>query len=108
MFSILLVDMNRALQPANGRLFSFGTLKYLLKKRAIEWARVPALGVIETHRRKGIDAALYYKSMIEGARRGYRHAELSWVPACNDQIINLLIGLGAQTYKTYRIYQRAI
>ncbi len=106
--SMVFVDMNKALQPAHGRLFPFGLLKILAKKRSIEWARLPVLGVLEKHRMKGIDAVFYYKSMIEGVKRGYRHGELSWILESNRMMMKILRHLGPEIYKTYRMYERPI
>lgn len=106
--SMVFVDMNQALKSANGRLFPFGLLAILARRRSIHSARLPVLGVLEPYRSKGIDAAFYYKSMIAARKRGYRHAELSWILESNDRMTRILDHMGLSIYKTYRMYDRAI
>ena len=107
-FSTVFVDMNAARKEAAGRLMPFGLLKILSKKRTISRGRVPILCVLDGYRNIGIDAVLCYKSMIEGYKRGYRSAELSCVPESNTIMRTTLEDIGAQAYKTYRMYDRKL
>ena len=106
--SLVFFDMNQAIKYTNGRLLPFGLIKLLIKKRSIQSAKLPVLGVLENYRMKGIDAVFYYKSIIEGYKRGYRRAELSWVLADNRAMVNTLKHLGLTVSKTYRLYDRSI
>lgn len=103
--SLAFVDMNRATKPARGRLFPFGILNMLIKKRTIGWCRFPVLAVSESHRNGGIAATLFYKSMSEGYKRGYRHAEISPVAASSPSMRPTFEELNLVVYKTYRLYE---
>ena len=106
--SLVFKDFNQALNPVKGRLLPFGIIKLLLARNKITTCRVPVLGVLEPYRNRGIDVALYVKSMEAGYQKGYRNAELSWILESNTMMISILERLGMHLYKTYRIYDRDI
>ncbi len=105
-------DINVALRHINGRLTTFGLpiglLKLLYYKSRTRTARLIALGVIEKYRRAGIAEMLVLR-IIEDAmiRRGFR-GELSMTLEDNFMINRFLEAIGAQRYKTYRIYSKSI
>ena len=104
--SLIFADMNQAIKPANGRLLPFGLARILIKKRSINCARLPVLGVMEQYRVKGIDAIFYYKSMQTGYRRGYRHGDVSWILESNSKMRIILERSGMEIYKIFRVYDR--
>ncbi len=106
--SLVFKDMNQALKPAKGRLFPFGLLKILYKRNRVDWLRIAVLGVLEPYRNRSIDIAFYVKSMAMGYKKGYRHAELSWILESNTLMNKILDRLGMVLYKTYRMYDRPI
>ena len=110
-FVLSLPDYNQVLKHANGRLFPVGLLKmlwhsgkFLPARNKIDSIRVLTLGIKEKYRRQGIDALLYYYSYVEGKKKGYRRAELSWILEDNTLMNRALENMGAQVYKRYRIY----
>ncbi len=103
--SITVPDFNIALKPANGKLFPTGIFKILKAKKSISFARVITMGVVEGFRNRGIDLVFYYKTYLNGVKKGYKSAELSWVDEDNHAMNNTAIKLGAKKYKTYRIYE---
>jgi len=64
--------------------------------------------VVPKHRRQGIDAAMYARTMAAARRRGVRWAELSWILEDNTAMIRALERMGAVPYKTYRIYEKPL
>ena len=106
--SLVFKDFNQALKPVNGRLLPFGIIKLLRLRNKITGCRVPVLGVLEPYRNRGIDVALYVKSMDYGYEKGYRDAELSWILESNSMMNKILEHLGMSLYKTYRVYDRDI
>ena len=44
----------------------------------------------------------------DGARLGFRAAELSWILEDNLAIRRVIEGVGGRVYKTYRIYEKAL
>ena len=103
-FILALPDFNQALRHANGRLFPFGLFKIIWHARKIKDARMVAFGVKESHRQQGIDALLYYEAFQASVRKGYRHAELSWILE-DDRLMNrALETMGSKICKRYRLY----
>ncbi len=106
--SLVLPDMNQILRRIDGRLFPLGLLKLLLQRRRIDAMRVPLMGVLKGYRQIGIDAVFYLWTYERGVRKGYRTGELSWILESNTDAIGVLEKLGAERYKTYRIYDRPL
>ncbi len=104
-FALALPDINQALKPAGGSLFPFGLLKILYHQRKIRRMRILALGVVESHRTAGVAAGFYAELFRRANRLGYAEAESSWVLENNILMNRSLESLGAQRYKTYRIYE---
>ncbi len=102
--SVTVPDIHQALRLARGRLLPFGLLKILWAKRRIDALRVLILGVLPGHRYRGVDAALYARTMEEAKRKGYRWGEMSWVLESNPVMCRTIERLGGERYKTYRIY----
>jgi GNAT superfamily N-acetyltransferase len=111
-FILCVPDINVALRQINGRLMIFGLpiglLKLLYYKNRIQTARLIALGVIEKYRRSGIAEMLVLR-IVEDAmiKRGFA-GELSLTLEDNFVINRFLEGIGAQRYKTYRIYGKQL
>ena len=109
-FILCVPDINVALRHINGRLTTFGLpiglVKLLYHKSRTRTARLIALGVIEKYRRNGIAEMLVLR-IIEDAmiKRGYR-GELSLTLEDNFMINRFLEAIGADRYKTYRIYRK--
>ena len=105
-------DINVALRHVNGRLMVFGLpiglLKLLYYKNRTRTARLIALGVIEKYRRSGIAEMLVLR-IVEDAmiKRGFA-GELSLTLEDNFMINRFLETIGAQRYKTYRIFDRTL
>jgi GNAT superfamily N-acetyltransferase len=97
-------DINQALRAADGRLLPFGLLRLLLAKRRIDAVRVLIMGVLPGHRYRGLDAAMYARTIEAAMRKGYRWGEMSWVLESNPAMIRVAERLGAERYKTYRIF----
>lgn len=103
-FSLSIPDANQVLKVANGRLFPFGLLKMLLKKRHINGVRVLVMGVLKQYRHHDYDKVFYTKTYEEGRKKGYLYAEGSLINETNTPMRHVLEKLGAKIYKTYRMY----
>jgi GNAT superfamily N-acetyltransferase len=104
-FLMLLPDYNQALRHLNGRLGLLGLLKFLWYRRRIRDARLLLLGVTPEYRGKGVDALLYSVAYHDLKRRGFIHAEISWVLEDNWIVLRLVERWGGIPYKRYRIYE---
>ena len=111
-FILCLPDINFALKKINGRLTSYGLpiglAKLLYYKRRIRAVRLIALGIKPGYRRGGI-AEMLVLQIIEEAmiKRGFS-GEASMTLENNHLINRFLAAIGAQRYKTYRIYRRGL
>jgi GNAT superfamily N-acetyltransferase len=107
-FGLVVPDVNQALKHANGSLFPLGLFKVLYYKSKIRKLRVLVLGVLEDYRDSGITAHLSSTLMRNALELGYTEAECSWIVEDNRAANRTLEFLGAERYKTYRIYERRL
>lgn len=108
-FSLTLPDFNQALCHANGRLFPLGLAKILWHARHIDRARAFALGLKPEARDKGIDVIFYLKAFEAARTLGHtRGGECSWILEENWKMRRALEKVGAQVYKTYRVYRKRL
>jgi ribosomal protein S18 acetylase RimI-like enzyme len=111
-FILCVRDINVALLKINGRLTRFGLpiglAKLLYYKSRIRKGRLIALGVVEKYRRHGIAEALVLQVMEEAMIKRGITGELSLTLENNFMINRFLEAIGAQKYKTYRIYRRRL
>ncbi|MFQ5792427.1 MAG: hypothetical protein ACE5JI_18310 [Acidobacteriota bacterium] len=108
-FSLSLPNYNQILRKVNGRLLPFGIFRLLLERRKINGIRVLTLGVVPKFRRTRAIASSFYRRTYEvGTGKGYPWGEFSWVLEDNVLMNRALTRLGAQRYKTYRIYEKAL
>jgi GNAT superfamily N-acetyltransferase len=107
-FALALPDYNPLLKKMGGRLLPFGIVRFLLGRRSLDMVRVLTLGVVEEHRRRGIDALLVYYLFANGLPKGYWRGEFSWVLEGNVLLERLMERMGATAYKTYRIFEKPL
>ena len=106
-------NLHEAIHDLNGRLFPLGIFKLLwrLKVRRPRSGRLLLLGVkkeFRTRRYAGL-AYLLCDEIYRGAtERGYGWAEFSWTLEDNKLINAIITKVGAEHYKTYRIYEKAL
>jgi hypothetical protein len=77
-------------------------------RRRVDWIRVFAMGVLPEYRARGIDALFYYHSIQAALKKGIKNAEMSWILENNDAMNRPIEFFGAQIYKTYRLYEKAL
>jgi GNAT superfamily N-acetyltransferase len=104
-FAIALPDLNVALARMNGRLLPFGWAKALWYGRRIDTLRVLTLGVLEPYRRTGAAELMYLHLLREAPRKGITKGEFSWVLEENTAMRAAIEKLGAEPYRTYRLYE---
>jgi ribosomal protein S18 acetylase RimI-like enzyme len=111
-FTLCLPDINVVLRDLNGRLTRFGLpiglIKLLLYKRRVRKGRLIALGVVEKSRRVGIAEMLVLRVMEETMIKRGITGELSMTLEDNFMINRFLEAIGADRYKTYRIYRKQL
>jgi hypothetical protein len=113
-FIVVLPNINEAIRDLNGRLFPFGVAKLLwrLKVKGLKSARVPLMGVRKSLAGTVLGSALPLQligAVWPNAKKlGFRWIELSWILEKNRPMRSILERLGAEAYKTYRIYEKAL
>lgn len=107
--SVAVPDINQALYHVrNGKLFPLGFIKLLYHLKKINAFRLLFLGVRPDHRLKGLDSLFYYHTIRKGLERGYKMAELSWISEENKNLVSIVEKMGAERYKTYRMYKKKL
>lgn len=108
-FALAIPDINQILiNIKRGRLLPFGLFKLLFGMKRINGIRVLALGVVEGHRKLGIEAC-FYANIIEAYRRKkFKHAEASWILEHNVPMNKALEHVKGVPHKRYRIFEKAI
>jgi GNAT superfamily N-acetyltransferase len=112
-FSITVPDANEAFRPLGGRLTNYGLpinlFRLLRGMRRIKTARMLVLDVLEEYRRRGIAELLILGTLDYGKNVvGFTGAELGWTLEDNSLVNRAIEAVGAQHYKTYRVYSKEI
>ena len=105
-FSMLLPNINEFLLKTKNRKGIFRILKFawLLKTHTPQEARLAVLGVKPEFDNLGIPAVFYFESFERGKKK-LVGGELSWIEESNTPMIRSLELMGAEKYKTYRIFE---
>jgi hypothetical protein len=107
-FSLALPDYNQVFIKMNGKLFPFGVFKLLSGRKKINGLRLITLGIIPEYQKKGTEAVFILNTIKEGIAKGFNMAEISWILEDNTPMVATAENLGAEKYKTYRIYDKQI
>ena len=85
-----------------------GIFKLLLGRKKIKTFRIVVLGVVESHRKMGIEACFYSKIIRAARSKNMYFAEASLILENNEMMNQGLININAEVYKTYRMYEIAL
>ncbi len=99
-----LPDYNPRIKEIDGRLFPFGFLKLLSKRRPFRRFRVISANVIPEYQRWGVGLVLLRSLIPKILEAKLEEAEFSWVLESNHLSRRSLEKGGAEREKTYRIY----
>lgn len=107
-FIVALPDYNQIFKRIpSGNLFPLGIFKLLTGSRKITRARIITLGIRREYRPLGLSTFLYTQLQQQFLKlKQYQEAEMSWVLETNLHMIKPLILMGAEKYKTYRLYEK--
>ncbi|HEX7022910.1 MAG TPA: hypothetical protein VF171_08630, partial [Trueperaceae bacterium] len=106
--AIALPDANQVFKLVGGRLLPFGIFTLLNRKKHIDRARLPILGVMPAYRNKGLELVLINEVYKRAAAKGYQGGECSWVLEDNEGMNAGIHAAGCELYKTYRLYQKSL
>lgn len=106
-FIIALPDYNQIfLNIPNGKLLPTGIFKLLFKKNKINRVRILTMGLKPEFRKLGLASLLYNKCNEEIKKiKKFKEIDMSWILESNIEMNKPLIKMGAEHYKTHRIYQ---
>jgi len=110
-----LPNVNEALAGLSGASSPLALLKFLwrLKVRKPKSARILLMGVVKDIQADLALGPLVSMSLVKAlgdghAERGYENMEMSWVLEDNVPMRRIAESGGAEAYKTYRVYQKAL
>jgi GNAT superfamily N-acetyltransferase len=111
-FSLSLPDVSQVLHKLRPGPTVIGSYiagaRMVLNKTKPDRLRVLALGVLEEYRARGVDALMYYQTVMAGVPIGYEWAEGSWVLENNEAANRTSEMLGSEIYKRYRVYEKVL
>ena len=113
-FIILLPNLNEAIADLGGKLLPFGWAKlfWRLKVDRVKTVRIPLMGVKRKFGGALRGQLLPFHLMdaaVSAARAlGYQRGEFSWILEDNKPMRAIAESVGADRYKTYRIYEKAL
>ena len=105
---IAVPDYNFVMQKMDGRLFPAGIFKFLYYKNKIQALRLMIMGVVKEFRQRGIEGVMYYESLKNSQRLGFKKCEFSWILDDNIMTQRAAEMMGGKLYKKYRIYETQI
>lgn len=102
-----LPDYNPRIKQIDGRLFPFGFMRLLSRKRDVKRIRVVSINVLPEYQRWGLGLVLMRGLVPKCMEMGVEEAEFSWVAEDNDLARMGLEKGGAKIAKTYRVFDLA-
>lgn len=99
-----LLDYNPRIKLIDGRLFPFGFLRLLARRRQIKRIRLISTNVLPEYQRWGLGLVVLARLVPDVLKWGIEEAEFSWVLESNHLSLKSLQRGGAKLTKTYRIY----
>ena len=113
-FMLTIPDVNHKIRDMDGKLGPIKalTLAYRMFNGKENRCRVPLMGVRKKFQKKPLGAAMAMW-MIDVSRqhvekRGAYFGELGWILEDNDGMNSILLEIGCEVYKTYRVYEQKI
>ena len=99
-----LLDYNPRIRLIDGRLFPFGFIRLLSRRRQIKRIRMISTNVLPEYQRWGLGVVVLARLVPHALKWGIQEAEFSWVLESNHLSYKSLKRGGAKLDKTYRIY----
>ncbi len=99
-------DISAALQRAKGRLTPLNILRFLREFKRTDALVINGAGIRDEFQRLGGNALLYSELEKTVRSRNFRRADLAQVAETTELMLDDLVTLGADIYKTHRIYRK--
>jgi hypothetical protein len=110
-FAISLPDLNPLIRKLNGRLTLWGKLRlfYWARFRPVHKIRAMVVGIGQPYQRRHFHLALLLRAYIYLVKHTpCEMADLSLVPANLKHWIKVIVALGGQRYKVFRVFEKPI
>ena len=110
-FGISLPDLNPLIKEFNGRLTFWGKLRllYWAKYRPIHKLRAMVVGISQPYQRRRLHLALILRGYIYLAKHTpCEMADFSLIPANLKPWIKVILALGGERYKVFRVFEKPI
>jgi len=111
-FIMAIPDFNMVLHKVKARpgvpepISLVKALWYWKVRPIMNWVRVPLMGVKEVHRKRGVDAVLYYHVLKAALDIGIRYSDSGWILEINENMVSIAKNFGSEIYKTHRFYEK--
>lgn len=110
-FILSLPDLNQIFkQIPDGKLFPTGVFKLLFqKKKYVNRSRTITMGIKKEFRKMGLETLLYKHNYLELQKaKIFKEFEMSWILETNLEMNKPLLTMGAEAYKTYRLFEKTL
>ncbi len=110
-FGIGLPDLNPLIRQLNGSLTPWGKLRllYWAKYRPLYKVRAMVVGISQIYQRRRLHLALLLRSYIYLVKHTpCEMADLSLIPANLKPWIKVILALGGQRYKVFRVFEKPL
>ncbi|MFA4903627.1 MAG: GNAT family N-acetyltransferase [Desulfobaccales bacterium] len=110
-FGISLPDLNPLIRKLNGRLTLWGKLRllYWAKYRPVHKIRALVVGISQPYQRRRLHIALILRGYIHLVKyTPCEMADFSLVPANLKHWIKVIMALGGERYKVFRVFEKPI
>ncbi len=105
-------DLSAAMKRSRGRIGPFSILDLLFEMRRTNELIVNGAGILPSYQRLGGNALLYYELdrtiRSRTGRRRFVNADLTQIAESTELMLSDMQRIGAELYKTHRIYRRPI
>jgi hypothetical protein len=108
--SLTIPNLNEAIARMNGRVLPFGALRllWMLKRNKFQGCRVFTLGVKAEHRRLGVGAIFYARTMETAKRLGFKWGDMSWILDNNDAMNRAIQMMGGTIWRRWNLYEKKL
>lgn len=103
-----LLDFNPRIKAIDGRLYPFGFIRLLWNKRSIHRIRLVSTNVLPEYQSWGVGVTVARSLLQPALDHGVTDCEFSWVLESNTLSRKTIEKGGAERYKTWRIFEKAL
>ncbi|MGO8762396.1 MAG: GNAT family N-acetyltransferase [Desulfobaccales bacterium] len=110
-FCISLPDLNPLIRKFNGRLTLWGKLRllYWAKFRTVDKVRALVVGISQPYQRRYLHLAMILRTYIHLVKHSpCDFCDLSLIPSNLKPWIKVILALGGQRYKVFRVFEKPI